>query len=558
MSDQEYFINDDYYMDDMVMPPMVCNNFDIQSETDGNVNAMAKMFGQFARAAQKFADNEKKQIDNHNGFDVVTMTKNNSKPRHFFVVKSQLLADFALHVVPVAKNLYSRKNSELDSSILFQYFNELDCFGDYMDLNKNNISSSDLALLKEQYDDLHTTLSKLHDNDLETIKNMTKNGRISYEYLHNYYVIGKKYTYKYFDTICVGTLKNKMYHNFPDKLLLTFERIKYNHKEKFFEKVTSNGEVYSFLGTTEISELPHVIPDEETLKMCSERGKKYIELVKDVKYVQYTGFKFEFSPFTGLFEKINATGRVIIDDADPHCQIGGRMAHIRQNQSKVSGMKSISEQDYYLCDSILTGYSLNHHYGWGYFDISNISDIKFDSGAFDSLCLGSDNDGTIKSILKDIVLAKKNVKYQDIISGKSSGLIFLLHGPPGTGKTCTGEAISEILQYPLYRLGFGDLGIMSDQIEKSLKNAFELANRWNAIILIDEADTVLEKRSDKANFSINSITNVFLRHIEMYEGILFLTTNRLNSIDPAFDSRITIKLNYKFTDSIKESVWKNY
>jgi SpoVK/Ycf46/Vps4 family AAA+-type ATPase len=50
---------------------------------------------------------------------------------------------------------------------------------------------------------------------------------------------------------------------------------------------------------------------------------------------------------------------------------------------------------------------------------------------------------------------------------------------------------------------------------------------------------------------------VFLRHLEYYQGVLFLTTNRVTTIDPAFESRIHLKLHYPDLDiTARKSIWK--
>jgi SpoVK/Ycf46/Vps4 family AAA+-type ATPase len=56
---------------------------------------------------------------------------------------------------------------------------------------------------------------------------------------------------------------------------------------------------------------------------------------------------------------------------------------------------------------------------------------------------------------------------------------------------------------------------------------------------------------------MNSI--VFLRQLEYYRGLMFLTTNRLNAIDPAFKSRIDLILPYYDLDEpSRQRVWKNF
>jgi hypothetical protein len=65
-------------------------------------------------------------------------------------------------------------------------------------------------------------------------------------------------------------------------------------------------------------------------------------------------------------------------------------------------------------------------------------------------------------------------------------------------------------------------------------------------MLLDEADVFLAKRS-REDHGRNAIVSVFLRMLEYYKGILFLTTNRIGTFDEAFKSRIHISLFCTFT-----------
>ncbi|KAJ8114456.1 hypothetical protein ONZ43_g4898 [Nemania bipapillata] len=89
--------------------------------------------------------------------------------------------------------------------------------------------------------------------------------------------------------------------------------------------------------------------------------------------------------------------------------------------------------------------------------------------------------------------------------------------------------------------GKGDLGTSASEVEKALETHFSLANKWGCILLLDEADVFLAARS-KTDFPLMS--TVFLRVLEYYAGILFLTTNRVGDFDEAFASRIHISLYY--------------
>jgi len=76
-----------------------------------------------------------------------------------------------------------------------------------------------------------------------------------------------------------------------------------------------------------------------------------------------------------------------------------------------------------------------------------------------------------------------------------------------------------------------DVGVKAEHVEEKLTNYFELATAWNAVLLIDEADILLESRSlDQGTLDRNAMVAVFLKILEYFEGILLLTTNRRRSI----------------------------
>ncbi|KAI1268830.1 hypothetical protein F5Y18DRAFT_439426 [Xylariaceae sp. FL1019] len=132
---------------------------------------------------------------------------------------------------------------------------------------------------------------------------------------------------------------------------------------------------------------------------------------------------------------------------------------------------------------------------------------------------------------------------QDLIQNKGRGLVVLLHGVPGVGKTATAEAVAQEYRKPLFVITCGDLGLTPSEVESSLSNVFRLANLWDCVLLLDEADVFLSQRS-KLDMKRNALVSVFLRVLEYYNGLLFLTTNRVGTIDEAFKSRIHMSLYY--------------
>lgn len=85
------------------------------------------------------------------------------------------------------------------------------------------------------------------------------------------------------------------------------------------------------------------------------------------------------------------------------------------------------------------------------------------------------------------------------------------------------------------------------EVERNLHHNFRMAHKWGCVLLLDEADVFLAKRN-KTDLRRNAVTSVFLRSLEYYAGILFLTTNRVGGIDPAFKSRVHLTLYYPRLD----------
>ncbi|KAJ3958821.1 hypothetical protein N0V92_004575 [Colletotrichum tropicale] len=86
--------------------------------------------------------------------------------------------------------------------------------------------------------------------------------------------------------------------------------------------------------------------------------------------------------------------------------------------------------------------------------------------------------------------------------------------------------------------------------ERELQRLMQYATVWKAVLLLDEADIFLEKREDNpANANRNALVAVFLKQLEYFSGVVFLTTNRLRTFDAAMSSRIHLALGYKAPDA---------
>jgi hypothetical protein len=189
-------------------------------------------------------------------------------------------------------------------------------------------------------------------------------------------------------------------------------------------------------------------------------------------------------------------------------------------------------------------------YAFTIIHIDQLVDYKWDTTLSDKLILPKDHKEVIA-----VLMETAQQEMDDIIKGKSGGTICICTGIPGTGKTLTAEVTSETIQRPLYKVNCSQLGTDEQAIEKELSAVLTRASRWQALLLIDEADVYVRTRQD--DIQQNAIVGVFLRVLEYYRGILFLTSNRATVIDDAILSRATVHIKYeKPSEPELQAIWK--
>ncbi len=281
-----------------------------------------------------------------------------------------------------------------------------------------------------------------------------------------------------------------------------------------------------------------------------DRGKVFSEFTKEPKPANYTGM---LTIHTWFREKVlGADGRVMVDPYN-FAQIESDEYYEMMRQFKidenVSG--SVKEDDLWRCYHRIHGFSMRIK-RWGWLNVDGLSSVKWREDAFDNLVLGQEHKDAVYNLVKNYQDA-----FADFVDNKSGGIVFLLHGPTGVGKTLSAEAVAETLHRPLYSVSVGELGTTPNELEERLRSILDLAYQWNAVLLLDEADIFMEAR-DTNNIQRNAMVSIFLRLLEYYSGVLFLTTNRVETFDKAFFSRISYAINYPNLDPLnRKHVWNN-
>ncbi|KAH8667874.1 P-loop containing nucleoside triphosphate hydrolase protein [Ilyonectria robusta] len=228
---------------------------------------------------------------------------------------------------------------------------------------------------------------------------------------------------------------------------------------------------------------------------------------------------------------------------------------------EIPGSINGSRHRYALCARLLHGFDLKSR-SWVMLDVECCQPPKMNVGAIETLVMPSERKEMIKALIHKFTDSNASTGpgswRADFLENKGEGQIFLLHGSPGVGKTYTAECIAEYTGRPMLSLTVADIGTDEVIMEKQLVKWFQLAEKWGAVMLIDEADVFLEKRQ-VSDLKRNSLVSVFLRCIEYYRGVLFLTTNRVGQFDDAFMSRIHVVIYYdKLRMEDRRQIWSQF
>ncbi|KAI0452825.1 P-loop containing nucleoside triphosphate hydrolase protein [Xylaria acuta] len=278
--------------------------------------------------------------------------------------------------------------------------------------------------------------------------------------------------------------------------------------------------------------------------LCS-RGEKF-ESYMGQYYGEYNGIALKKTERG--YDRVGVEGRIMIDYKTYHrLETNDRFRvekalidfAVREKTcgETTSGSHSPSSQlsdgQALITNSTVRGFSFTANKFFEFF-VDDIQPITWGQYSFDKLTLEPVITKTLQSLVSEHVWKDESMNYVE--SGEGKGLKCLLHGPRGVGKTLT----------------------VHDTLEESLTRIMERASRWKAVLLIDDADVFVERHAS-LNFQHNTVVNAFLRMLDNYTGIVFLTTTRVNAIDSAFMSRIHIPIPYKDLSLLSRlHLWCNF
>ncbi|KAJ3579557.1 hypothetical protein NPX13_g1008 [Xylaria arbuscula] len=457
-----------------------------------------------------------------------------------------------------------------------------------------------------RWEDFKAQMTKNHDGDeakhckllfeimrceveplIEQAEDMLNNNVISFEYLWTLFEPGIEIHYRAQEEDNLYLLTDGRYELGTDRRPVYKISCRYidTDGERFGYKTTSLT-IQSFNNVTPISEL-NVLPSHlrhgitEIRARLAQRGRKF-ERLRGAHYMAYSGaYNLRKPTFNGTTRQTLEDGRILVDCASYMKYTGnttdslGSLEGPTTTSGNLDSVSSEAPLDGGYCDIFnalpqLPAFELSRYAAKqtkriytphqlesaASFNVDMVDDIKWDGHAFDHLVLEED----YKRIIWALVNSKLSHSddFDDVVKGKGRGIIMLLSGEPGTGKTLTSETVAESMKKPLYSISASDLGDAAADVETNLRRILELSAKWNAVLLIDECDIFLEQRT-ASDLRRNKIVSVFLRLLEYYQGVLFLTTNRVASFDPAFESRIDLTINYPELDfNSRLQIWKMF
>lgn len=258
----------------------------------------------------------------------------------------------------------------------------------------------------------------------------------------------------------------------------------------------------------------------EGKKLCESlraRGKTFIGLLAQPTCRKYEAMALIPRRAGGEWEQetFSVTGWVMIDPYrfPKSSSSSDLIDKLSRSSSKVFSPETTPEKDLVFCHYSIIGFSFDQK-RWGGLAVSQLRDPQWDDKALDRVMMAPARRELLRSLASaHRVETERPGRSDDAAKGKDQGMVGLLNGPPGVGKTLTAEAIAEVSRRPLYVVSAGDLGTEVPDVDRRLGKVLAVASSWRCLLLIEDCDLFVRQR-DRVSVVNNALVSIFLRRLE--------------------------------------------
>ncbi|KAG1782930.1 hypothetical protein EV702DRAFT_1274453 [Suillus placidus] len=350
--------------------------------------------------------------------------------------------------------------------------------------------------------------------------------------------------------------KNQQYYYLDDNNDFDAFRLISTYYDDFDQTFTLNGEGAFWNGTkwltlergrmVKLAEGSLILADFRTMKMTpeicarlTERGSKYASLV-GVHHRLFRGRRI-------MVDRLgwNTFGYNHADDTP----FPFPLLRDRSKAQDNDGILPVAEDDIALLPRFMPGFDLERK-SWGLFGVDEVEPIKFNENAWKHIVLDESSKNVIEGVVGAFDFSKEAMADEE-----QTGLVILLHGPSGTGKTATVEAIADHFRRPLYSLSVCSLPLDTVLLVDTLTSRLDAARSWNAIVLIEAGDILMQTQRHEPIMEDHVRISTILEFFEQHRCIVFVTARTTST---AYMSHFAMTIQYPELDGdSRQTMWSN-
>ncbi|KAG2155138.1 uncharacterized protein EDB93DRAFT_1131428 [Suillus bovinus] len=384
-----------------------------------------------------------------------------------------------------------------------------------------------LLLLKEEFKSI-----------AERLKHAVVHGRIPLDLLEFYFQKNQQYYYHDDnDDFDAFRLTSTYYDDFDKTFTLNGEGSYWNGAK--WAEVERGRMVKLTEGSLILADLRTFKMTPEICRRLTERGRKYVALA-------------------GVHHRLHRGRRIIVDRLAwntfgyNHTDDTSFPYPLLQDRSKArdnDDIPPVPEDDIALLPRFMPGFDMERK-SWGFFDVDEIEPIRFNENAWKHIVLDESSKDIIEGVVGTFDFSKEVMADEE-----QSGLVILLHGPSGTGKTATVEAIAEHFKRPLHTLSVCSLPLDTNLLVDTLTSRLDVVRSWNAIVLIETGDILMQTQRHEPIMEEHDRISMILEFFERHRCIVFVTARTTCA---AYMSHFAIAIQYPELDNdSRQTMWSN-